>query len=140
MQLSFYVKKKNRFFQKNPGEPSLKDKSKHEIAKEFDIPVITLSTILKKKEEILSRFRIGDCTRKPKETELPSVEQATVKWLKQRRDGDARISGPMLQEKAEICAKTLQDMLISEPAMVGFRNSSRGTALFSVKCVERVRM
>ena len=85
-----------------------KDKSKEEIAKEFDIPVSTLSTILKKKDEILTRFRIGDCTRKRKrEAELPSVEQATVKWLKQCRDGDVRISGPMLQEKAEIYAKTL---------------------------------
>ena len=52
--------------------------------------------------------KIGDCTRKRKrEAELPSVKQATVKWLKQCRDGDARISGPMLQEKAEIYAKTL---------------------------------
>ena len=30
-----------------------------------------------------------------------------MKWLKQCRDEDARISGPMLQEKAEIYAKTL---------------------------------
>ena len=53
-----------------------KDKSKQEIAKEFDIPVSTLSTILKKKNEILTRFRIGDCTRKRKrEAELPSVEK-----------------------------------------------------------------
>ena len=36
-----------------------KDKSKKDIAKEFDIPVSTLSTILKKKDEILTRFRIG---------------------------------------------------------------------------------
>ena len=85
-----------------------KDKSKQEILKEFDIPVSTLSTILKK-DEILTRFRTGDCSRKRKtEAELPSVEQATVKWLKQCRDGYARIFGPMLQEKAEIYAKTLE--------------------------------
>ena len=82
-------------------------KSKQEIAKEFDIPVRTLSTILKKKDKIWPSFRIGYCTRKRKrEAELPSVEQTTVKWLKQCRDEDARISGPMLQEKAEIYAKT----------------------------------
>ena len=52
-----------------------KDKSKQEIAKEFDIPVSTLSTILKK-DEILTRFRIGDCRRKRKrEAELPSELQ-----------------------------------------------------------------
>ena len=43
-----------------------KDKSKQEIAKEFDIPVSTLSSTLKKRDKILTRFRIGDCTRKRK--------------------------------------------------------------------------
>ena len=83
-----------------------KDKSKQKIAKEFDIPVSTLSTISKEKVEILTRFRIGYCTRKRKrEAELPSVEQATVKWLKQCRDGDARIYGPMLQENQKSMQK-----------------------------------
>ena len=64
---------------------------------------------MKKKDEILTRFRIGDCTCKRKrEAQLPSVEKATEKLLKQCRDGDARIPGPMLQEKAEIYAKTLR--------------------------------
>ena len=154
-----------------------KDKSKQEIVKEFDIPISTLSTILKKKDEILTRFRIGDCTRKRKrEAELPSVEQATVKWLKQCRDGDARISGPMLQEKAENYTKTLghddfrasngwlqkykqrngavmpdcrgvgESRIYSKRAkkspFAGFvpQSGITGTALFSVKCVERVRM
>lgn len=91
----------------------LKEKEKQKnfksaLAKEFNIPTSTLSTILKNKTAILERYYAGDCTRKRKrDAEFPDLETALLTWFKQCRDQNVSISGVVMREKALDFAKKL---------------------------------
>ena len=81
------------------------DKSKQEIAKQFNIPPSTLSTILKNREII--------CNTKPLKykrlrlAEYEDVEQCLSKWFTQCRNQNIPLGGPMVKTKAEQFAARL---------------------------------
>lgn len=79
---------------------------KHEIAKEFGIPANTLSTILKNREKYEDQG-LSESSKRAKRAEFEDVDQCVLKWLKQCRDKNIPIGGPVLQEKAIDFAKTL---------------------------------
>lgn len=77
---------------------SHKEETGYGIAKEFNIPPSTLATILKNKE----KFEEGELSLKSKRSkscELKDVEECMLKWLKQCRDKNVPIGGPIMQEK-----------------------------------------
>lgn len=82
---------------------------KTDVAKQFDIPLSTLSTIIKNEKDILKKVESGQslsCKRQ-RISEFPGLEECLLKWFKQCRDENISISGPLLQEKAEIYSKSL---------------------------------
>jgi len=85
------------------------EKSKGDIAKEFEIPKSTLSTYLKNKDKILACAHEGVAGYKfrAKNAEFPEVEKCVLKWFRECRDGNVPLSGPVLQEKAKQFAATL---------------------------------
>ncbi|XP_046682893.1 tigger transposable element-derived protein 6-like [Homalodisca vitripennis] len=76
-------------------------KKKLDIVKELGISPSTLATILKKKEKFDDGSVLCSKIRKIRSCELKDVEECVVKWLKQCRDKNIAISGPILQEKAQ---------------------------------------
>lgn len=82
-------------------------KKKSDVAKEFNIPPSTLATILKKKEKFNDGNVLCSKIKKLKSCELKDVEECVLKWLKQCRDKNIAISGPILQEKAQQYASDL---------------------------------
>ncbi|XP_054259576.1 tigger transposable element-derived protein 6-like [Macrosteles quadrilineatus] len=81
-------------------------KKKTEIAKEFGIPPSTLATILKRKDKF-DNDDLCSAIKKLKSCELKDVEECVLKWLKQCRDKNIAVSGPILQEKAQQFASEL---------------------------------
>jgi centromere protein B len=80
------------------------DKSKTEIAKAFEIPPSTLSTIIKQRETIMKACNSSDfgCSRKKMRTaQHTDVEDALYQWFKNVRDQNIPISGPTLATKAD---------------------------------------
>lgn len=76
-------------------------KKKQDIAKEFNIPQSTLSTVLKNKAKFEEESDLSAKTKKSKSCELKDVEECVLKWLKNCRDKNVPIGGPILQEKAQ---------------------------------------
>lgn len=81
-------------------------KRKKEIAAEFNIPVSTLSTILKNKDKIMSS--VGKSVKRQREAEYPDIEKCTYKWFLSCRSQNIPISGPLIREKAVQFAKKLK--------------------------------
>lgn len=79
-----------------------------DIAKEFGIPPSTLATILNKKEKFDEGNVLSSKIKKLKSCELKDVDECVIKWLKQCRDKNIAISGPILQEKAKQFASELK--------------------------------
>ncbi|XP_046661293.1 tigger transposable element-derived protein 4-like [Homalodisca vitripennis] len=73
------------------------NKKKSDIAKEFGIPANTLSTILKNREKY---ERQGTSCKRIKGPEFKDVDESVYQWLKQCRDKNLPVSGPILKEKA----------------------------------------
>lgn len=90
-----------KFVEDNPA------KKKIDIAKEFNIPPSTLGTILKSKDKFESGSGLPSKCKKMKSCEFKDVEECVLKWLKQCRDKNLPIGGPILQEKAQQFAKDL---------------------------------
>lgn len=76
-------------------------KKKTEIAKDFGIPPSTLATILKSKEKFEEGSGLSLKSKKLKSCEFKDLEECVLKWLKQCRDKNVPIGGPILQEKAQ---------------------------------------
>lgn len=90
------------------NEKQNKKNFKSEVAKQFNIPQSTLSTILKNKVAILERFYAGDSSRKRKRNaEFPDLEAVLLEWFKQCREQDISISGVFMREKAIDFAKKM---------------------------------
>ena len=84
------------------------EKPKNEVAKIFNIPFSTLSTVLKNESKIREQFSNGDFNRKRKRNvEFPDLEQAVITWFTQCRDNKINLSGVILRQKAEEFAKAL---------------------------------
>ena len=87
------------------------ERLKSEIAREYSIPVSTLSTILKNREKIeecLANAGNGKGRKRHRATEFPEVEKAVYRWFVQKRDLQIPISGPFLQQKAIHFARALK--------------------------------
>lgn len=81
--------------------------TKVEIAKLYDIPKTTLSTILKNKAKILSASQTKKHNRVRKRVRLsrwPDLEKALFLWLKEVRSKNLPVSGPLFKEKADFFA------------------------------------
>ena len=74
-------------------------KSKQEIAKQFNIPPSTLSTILKNRE-IICNTKPSKCKRL-RLAEYEDDEQCLSKWSTQCRNQSIPLGGPMVKTKAE---------------------------------------
>ena len=85
------------------------EKPKCVIAKEFDIPKTTLSTIIKNKIKVLNCAESGISGHKfrSKSGEFPNVEKCLVRWFSECREKNVSISGPILQEKTKHFAESL---------------------------------
>ena len=80
------------------------DKSKTEIAKAFEIPPSTLSTIIKQRETIMKAYNssdFGSSRKKMRTAQHTDVEDALFQWFKNVRDQNIPISGPTLAAKAD---------------------------------------
>lgn len=82
-------------------------KKKVDIAKEFDIPPSTLATIIKHKDRYQEESGLSKVCKRAKASEFQDVEKCVLMWLKQCRDKNVPIGGPVLQEKAQQFAVSL---------------------------------
>lgn len=81
-----------------------------EIAKELDIPVSTLGTILKNKDVILAEIANKSVkTKKLRPAKHETVEDRLFTWFKQVRSSSIPINGNILREKADQIALRLGD-------------------------------
>ncbi|KAG0410276.1 hypothetical protein HPB47_012610 [Ixodes persulcatus] len=82
------------------GRPKL------EIAKEFNIPASTLSTILKNKQDVPGGFQKSFSSKRKRfrGSKYPEVETALLEWLKNARAANLPVHGPALTAKAEALA------------------------------------
>ncbi|XP_044599588.1 tigger transposable element-derived protein 6-like [Cotesia glomerata] len=74
---------------------------KIDIAKKFEILSSTLATILKFKERFSEESGLRASSKRFKLCEYTYVEKCILKWLKQCRDKNVVIGGPILQEKTQ---------------------------------------
>nr|XP_002735168.1 PREDICTED: tigger transposable element-derived protein 6-like [Saccoglossus kowalevskii] len=75
-----------------------------DVCRKFDVKPSTLSTILKKKTDVLKMFehnKIEPCRKRMRFSAVDDVEQALLKWFTSARSMNVPISGPILQAKAE---------------------------------------
>jgi len=79
---------------------------KTEVTKTFNIPLSTLSTILKDKNKIITASSSGGRKRNSK-GEHPRLEECLVQWVRQCRGQNVPVSGLLLKEKAKSFAKEL---------------------------------
>ncbi|KAK9758823.1 CENP-B N-terminal DNA-binding domain [Popillia japonica] len=95
---------------------------KRDVAKEFKIPLSTLSTIIKHKEKINAAQTAGVRKRTTK-GEFPRLEESLVIWLRQCRGQKVSISGNLLKEKAKEFASTLsiKNFAASEGWLTNFK-------------------
>ncbi|KAK9687646.1 Reverse transcriptase (RNA-dependent DNA polymerase) [Popillia japonica] len=103
---------------------------KSDVAKEFKIPLSTLSTIIKHKEKInaaqtagvrkrttkgefprLEESLVAGVRKRTTKGEFPRLEESLVIWLRQCRGQKVFISGNLLKEKAKEFASTLSILL-----------------------------
>lgn len=82
------------------------------VAKRFDPPLSqsTISTIMKKKDDINSAFDGGlykDKQKKMKQSTFPDLNKALSEWFHKVRARNIPVSGPLLQEKAQYFAEQL---------------------------------
>lgn len=85
-------------------------RSKKQIADHYGLAQSTLSTWLKKADEIKNAFLTGDFSAKRKKLRTagyPEVEEALLKWFKTARDHNVPISGPFMMQRAVDLAEKL---------------------------------
>ena len=81
------------------------------VAEKYDVPRNTISTWLKKKEEIKSAFKSGEVSSKRKNTRIgqnDNLEKALFSWFKKMRTNNLPVNGTVGKEKAISYAKELQ--------------------------------
>ncbi|GBP00270.1 Tigger transposable element-derived protein 4 [Eumeta japonica] len=91
---------------------------KKNVAEQFGPPRSIRSTILKNESDIMKKIQNGQtlsCKRQ-RIAEFPGLEECLLKWFEQCRSQNISVSGPLLQEKAEMYSKSL--------GLANFRNSN----------------
>ncbi|KAE9528898.1 hypothetical protein AGLY_012473 [Aphis glycines] len=84
------------------------NKNQKEIAKEMDLPVSTLRTILANKSKIESSAMTGSCKRqKIKHGKFDELEHILLEWFNQARTLNLPVNGNIVTEKAHEIAKRL---------------------------------
>lgn len=108
---------------------------KSDVAKEFKIPLSTLSTIIKHKEKVNVAQSAG-VRKRTNKGEFPRLEQSLVIWLRQCRGKNVSISGNLLKEKAKEFASTLKinNFAASEGWLTNFKK--RNGVTFKKVCGE----
>ena len=92
---------------------AIKNGEKNTVAaKRFDPPLSqsTISTIMKKKDEIIRAYEGGlyaDKRKKMKQSTFPDLDKALSEWFRKVRGMNIPVSGPILQEKALYFAQEL---------------------------------
>ncbi|GFY24478.1 uncharacterized protein TNCV_1015261 [Trichonephila clavipes] len=79
---------------------------KVDVAKAFEIPLSSLSTILRNKEKIFSAS-LSKVRKRVSEGNFPRLEQCLVSWMRQCRGQNISMGGSLLKEKAKAFAKEL---------------------------------
>ncbi|GFS75214.1 uncharacterized protein TNCV_719251 [Trichonephila clavipes] len=72
----------------------------------FEIPLCSLSTILKNKEKIFSAS-LSRVRKRVSKGNFPRLEQCLVSWMRQCRGQNIPMGGSLLKEKAKAFAKEL---------------------------------
>ncbi|KAL1430367.1 hypothetical protein MTO96_015075 [Rhipicephalus appendiculatus] len=82
-----------------------KGATKASTARDLNIPVSSLKTILTKKDSILlNASKFGLDRKAAKDGKYAAMEKALVEWLRQARSSGIAMDGAILKEKAEIIA------------------------------------
>ncbi|GFU19302.1 tigger transposable element-derived protein 6 [Trichonephila clavipes] len=107
---------------------------KVDVAKAFEIPLSSLSTILKNKEKTLSASS-SRVRKRVSKGNFPRLEQCLVSWMRQCREQNIPMGGSLLKEKAKAFAKELGiDFLASEGWLTNFKK--RNEIVFKKMCGE----
>ncbi|XP_041456697.1 tigger transposable element-derived protein 4-like isoform X2 [Lytechinus variegatus] len=80
---------------------------KTDVAREYNLPSSTLSSILKNKEKIKEHFdsaKIGPSRKRIRLTDLEDLEEAVVRWVNDRRSKNFKCTGPLIRKKALLLA------------------------------------
>ena len=80
------------------------------VAEKYDVPKNTVSTWLKKKEEIKNAFKSGEVSSKRKNVRIgqnDDLEKALFSWLKKMPANNLPVNGTVVKEKAIGYAKEL---------------------------------
>ena len=81
------------------------------VAEKYDVPRNTISTWLKKKEEIKSAFKSGEVSSKRKNMRIgqnDNLEKELFSWFKKMRTNNLPVNRTVVKEKAISYAKELQ--------------------------------
>ena len=83
-------------------------KSRDELCTEFNVPKSTLYRIIQNKDKIRSQCAEGKGKlKRMRSAEYPELEKCLSTWIKQVRNKNIPISGPMIKEKAQEFASRL---------------------------------
>ncbi|GFV09524.1 major centromere autoantigen B [Trichonephila clavipes] len=94
---------------------------KVDVAKAFEIPLSSLSTILKNKEKIFSAPS-SRVRKRVSKGNFPRIEQCLVSWMRQCRGQNIPMGGSLLMEKPKAFAKELGiEFLASERWLSNFK-------------------
>jgi hypothetical protein len=85
-------------------------KKKADVCSEFGLVNSTIQTIWKNRDKIVSAFgKNGSQIKRLRKPEQSDMDEALLKWFKQKRSENVPVSGPLLMSKAEELAKLLND-------------------------------
>ncbi|GFX70631.1 tigger transposable element-derived protein 4 [Trichonephila clavipes] len=107
---------------------------KVDVAKAFEIPLSSLSTILKNKEKIFSASS-SRVRKRVSRGNFPCLEQCLVSWMRQCRGQNIPMGGSLFKEKAKTFAKELGiEFSASEGWLTNFKK--RNGIVFKKMCGE----
>ena len=112
------------------------DKNSHlnrvQIAKNLDIPVTTLNGIVANRETIINNSFQTSKNKKIKKAKYEDIEKNLLVWFKQARAANIPINGPILKEKAEEIAKTLNIEFIASNGWIDRMKKRAGLVYKSI--------
>ncbi|GFV01478.1 uncharacterized protein TNCV_2960721 [Trichonephila clavipes] len=79
---------------------------KVDVAKAFEIPLSSLSTILKNKEKIFRTYS-SRVRKRVSKSNFPRLEQSLMSWMRQCRGQNIPMGSSLLKKKAKAFAKEL---------------------------------
>ncbi|GFU88693.1 uncharacterized protein TNCV_4443701 [Trichonephila clavipes] len=111
---------------------------KVDVAKAFEIPLSSLSTVLKNKEKIFSASS-SRVRKRISKGNSPCLEQCLVSWMRQCRGQNIPMNGSLLKEKAKAFAKELGiEFSASERWLSNFKK--RNGIVFKKKCAGKAQV